>query len=362
VPIKHQFKSGRGDNGDPGAVQPSGWNEDHVLVGMLAQLDALAAAPNTVVTFDGTAKLQLLPYSSFALSANAVLTGIPQAPTAAPGTNNFQIATTGFVAAAIAHLVASAPTSLDTLQELATALGNDANFSATVTAALGVRLRFDATQGLTSGQQAQGRANLGLVTVASSGAYADLTGTPSLGTAAAKNVGTAAGNVVQLDATTGKLPAIDGSQLTNLPGTVGGQLPATATNDNAAAGKLGECLSNAGTVSSMSSGTAFDFCSVTLTPGDWDVSAMVELVGNPWTVQQVIASISATSATVDSSIGKQNALVGPFTQYYSLGLPIVPYRFTVAAGTTLPLHLVGNVTWSSGSGSMAGRIQARRVR
>ena len=56
----------------------------------------------------------------------------------------------------------------------------------------------------------------GLATVASTGAYSDLSGTPTLGTAAAEDVGTSAGNVVQLDGSA-KLPALDGSQLTNLP-------------------------------------------------------------------------------------------------------------------------------------------------
>ena len=55
-----------------------------------------------------------------------------------------------------------------------------------------------------------------LATVATTGAYSDLTGTPTLGTAAALDVGTSANNVVQLDGTA-KLPAVDGSQLTNLP-------------------------------------------------------------------------------------------------------------------------------------------------
>jgi hypothetical protein len=57
----------------------------------------------------------------------------------------------------------------------------------------------------------------GLATVATSGAYSDLSGLPTLGTAAALDVGTTALNVVQLDASA-KLPAVDGSQLTNLPG------------------------------------------------------------------------------------------------------------------------------------------------
>ena len=56
----------------------------------------------------------------------------------------------------------------------------------------------------------------GLATVATSGAYTDLSGTPSLGTAASLDVGTTALKVVQLDASA-KLPAVDGSQLTNLP-------------------------------------------------------------------------------------------------------------------------------------------------
>lgn len=56
----------------------------------------------------------------------------------------------------------------------------------------------------------------GLATVATSGAYSDLSGTPSLGTAASFDVGTTASDVVQLDASA-RLPAVDGSQLTNLP-------------------------------------------------------------------------------------------------------------------------------------------------
>jgi hypothetical protein len=55
-----------------------------------------------------------------------------------------------------------------------------------------------------------------LATVATTGAYSDLSGTPTLGTAAAEDVGTSANNVVQLDGSA-RLPAVDGSQLINLP-------------------------------------------------------------------------------------------------------------------------------------------------
>jgi hypothetical protein len=73
-------------------------------------------------------------------------------------------ATQGYVTTAISNLVASAPAALDTLNELAAALGNDASFSTTVSAALGNRLRVDInTQGLTSTQKSYGRTNLGVV-------------------------------------------------------------------------------------------------------------------------------------------------------------------------------------------------------
>lgn len=63
---------------------------------------------------------------------------------------------------AIAAVINSAPTALDTLDELAAALGDDANFSATVTTALGNRVRTDtASQGLNSTQQSNARTNIG---------------------------------------------------------------------------------------------------------------------------------------------------------------------------------------------------------
>ena len=76
-------------------------------------------------------------------------------------------------------------------------------------------LQFDDTMSLTNDQKSQARTNLGLSTVAASGSYDDLTNKPSLGTAASKNTGTSAGNVVEVQ-TGGKLPALDGSDLTNI--------------------------------------------------------------------------------------------------------------------------------------------------
>ena len=67
-----------------------------------------------------------------------------------------------YVDTEITNLIDSAPTALDTLNELAAALGDDANFSTTITTALGNRLRFDASQSLTSGEVTQALTNLGI--------------------------------------------------------------------------------------------------------------------------------------------------------------------------------------------------------
>jgi hypothetical protein len=72
-------------------------------------------------------------------SDTPTFTGTPFAPTAAAGTNTTQIATTAYVRQEVANLVATAPTTLDTLNELAIALGNDASFSSTITTALGTK-------------------------------------------------------------------------------------------------------------------------------------------------------------------------------------------------------------------------------
>lgn len=70
-------------------------------------------------------------------------TGTPTAPTATAGTNTTQIATTAYVRTEVANLVASAPGALDTLDELAAALGDDASFASTVTTAIGLKAPID---------------------------------------------------------------------------------------------------------------------------------------------------------------------------------------------------------------------------
>ncbi|EHK3039685.1 phage tail protein [Escherichia fergusonii] len=88
--------------------------------------------------------------------ASPGLTGTPTAPTAAQTANNTQIATTAFVKAALAGLVGSSPAALDTLNELAAALGNDPNFATTMTNALAGKQPLDSTLTSLSGKTADG--------------------------------------------------------------------------------------------------------------------------------------------------------------------------------------------------------------
>ncbi|EGC0115156.1 phage tail protein [Escherichia coli] len=100
--------------------------------------ETLAATPKAVkAVMDETNKKA--PLNSPAL------TGTPTTPTARQGTNNTQIASTAFVMAAIAALVDSSPDALNTLNELAAALGNDPNFATTMTNALAGKQPKDAT-------------------------------------------------------------------------------------------------------------------------------------------------------------------------------------------------------------------------
>lgn len=78
-------------------------------------------------------RVNILTSGIYAPLNSPSFTGIPLVPTATSGTNNTQIASTAFVRTEISNLIASAPIALDTLNELATALGNDANFSTTIT-------------------------------------------------------------------------------------------------------------------------------------------------------------------------------------------------------------------------------------
>jgi hypothetical protein len=134
----------------------------------LGYLDGVTSAIQTQID----AKLETATAAStYAPLASPALTGVPTAPTAAANTNTTQVATTAYVQTEITDLIAAAPGALDTLNELASALGNDASFSTTVTNSLATKLPL--AGGTMSGAIAMGTSKItGL-------------GTPTTGTDAA---------------------------------------------------------------------------------------------------------------------------------------------------------------------------------
>ncbi|HAV8377576.1 TPA: phage tail protein [Escherichia coli] len=127
-----------------------------LINGAPATLDTLkeiAAAINNDPKFSTTIN------NALALKAplsSPALTGTPTAPTAAQSVNNTQIATTAFVKSAITAMVGSAPAALDTLNELAAALGNDPNFATTMLNALAGKQPLDNTLTHLSGKDVAG--------------------------------------------------------------------------------------------------------------------------------------------------------------------------------------------------------------
>ncbi|HGU5500239.1 TPA: phage tail protein [Klebsiella pneumoniae] len=154
-----------------------------LINGAPATLDTLkeiAAAINNDPKFSTTIN------NALALKAplsSPALTGTPTAPTAAQSVNNTQIATTAFVKSAIAAMVGSAPAALDTLNELAAALGNDPNFATTMLNALAGKQPLDNTLTNLSGKDVTG-----LLTYL------------GLGEAAKRDVGTGSGQIPDMGA------------------------------------------------------------------------------------------------------------------------------------------------------------------
>ena len=140
------------------------WKNFNTKIGNLASLTtstqvSLVAAINEVQSEVG---------GGAAPDASETVKGIAELATlaeVATGTDTTRIVTAAGVrqervALKAEILGAGVPAALDTLDELAAALGDDVNYAASTTTALGNRLRFDAAQTLTAPQKVQGKANL----------------------------------------------------------------------------------------------------------------------------------------------------------------------------------------------------------
>lgn len=109
-----------------------------------ADLTAIAALAATSGVLKKTAADTWEINTGYATLASPTFTGTPAAPTAAGGTNTTQLATTAYVRGEITSLIDAAPGALDTLNELAAAINDDASFFSTINSAIGAKQDSDA--------------------------------------------------------------------------------------------------------------------------------------------------------------------------------------------------------------------------
>lgn len=157
--------------------------------------------------------------------------------------------------------------------------------------------------------------------------------------------------------------AADGSTRVTVTNPTSSSPTGTTTNDDAAAGRVGEYLSNSASGVSLTHNIAANITSLSLTAGDWDVSSVIVFAPAATTV---VPFIEGSTGTVSAT--RQTGLVDrSFFSYPAGNVPANPIavvlptkRYSLAATTTI--YLVSFQTFSTSTMTASGLISARRVR
>ncbi len=147
-----------------------------------------------------------------------------------------------------------------------------------------------------------------------------------------------------------------------------GQLAGTATNDSAGAGNVGELkfsTISSGSPVSLTNTTSANITSISLTPGDWDVSGSAVFTGNSSTTVTVLAcSMGTTTGTLNQNPGQFSqqgysnfALFGASA---AVTCDFGPYRVSLSATTTY--YMVALADFTTSTAAVFGHFRARRVR
>lgn len=140
-------------------------------------------------------------------------------------------------------------------------------------------------------------------------------------------------------------------------------LAGTATNDSAAAGKIGEYMSSTvltASAVSLTTDTAADVTSLSLTAGDWDVDGLVwQKIAGGASCTYMAVWISTTSATAPTAPAGGIAQA-QFTMVGNNAIPTGAVRISLAATTTVYLSTL--MGFSIGTMAAYGILRARRVR
>ena len=136
--------------------------------------------------------------------------------------------------------------------------------------------------------------------------------------------------------------------------------------------EVGEFLTTtvaAGDAVAHTSNTAVNVCTLALTAGEWDVSAVVDRTLTGVTATRYAAGIGLTTATMPSQAGGSGLGTDPaVVQFATFGTtvtgsystPIPPVRVVITVATTL--YLVVQDLFSAGTMAVFGTIRARRIK
>lgn len=154
---------------------------------------------------------------------------------------------------------------------------------------------------------------------------------------------------------TGTVTIPTGANITK-PNIVG-----TATNDNAAAGNIGEYISSTqSTAVTLTSGSSVNITSISLTPGDWLVSGVIVWSPAGTTVMQVQqASISTTTGSAGplGNNAAQNA-----STVAGNGATVATPNVRMSVSTTTTVYLVATQFFTTSTATGTGKIEAWRMR
>lgn len=143
-----------------------------------------------------------------------------------------------------------------------------------------------------------------------------------------------------------------------------GQLPATATNDSATAGNLGEDLTAAAAGVSLTTGTPATVTSKSLTAGDLLVFCTFQFTGNSaTTVRRIMGSLSTTTNTINSTAGFRSEDTFNTNTAYALGNPsLIVGPNVVKLTSTTPYYCVAQSEFGASTTTVSAQLTAIRIR
>ena len=381
--------SGPGFTGIPTAPTATAGTATAQLATCAFVTNAVASATAGVSSFNtrtGAVTLQAADVSNVggALLNGPAFVGVPTSPTATAGTNTTQIATTAFVATAIAN---QSPV-------VATFNGRSGTVTlqaADVTGVGGALLAsptFTGTPAAPTPTAGDSSTRVATTAFVASG-FLPLSGGTLTSNLTVNGTLAAPGSITNIGGLSNFRMINNGGnsyiglgpneQIQYLPGTgvyiqAAGAgdiitLQATKTNiqgcvdaSNAPAGSVGEYIEQSGN-QSVASGANTNIFSWVLTAGDWDVHGIVGWAGDVSAVN-LAGTISTTSGATPGFVNPGSTNISPgssvgFGNATNFAVPFI--RLNLASSTTI--YFVGQATYSGGaSHNVYGRVMCRRVR